>query len=142
MKIFLLAPLVFLAACASSEQYTDYALMASATEQQRLKTIQEISKQGQGGVVAAALLMQTNSQRIAPPESVGDKALKWASILVPGVVGLAQIQSNENLGVVRSNNNTAVAINTNETMAGIAEATIVDPVIVEQPDPVIVQPTE
>jgi hypothetical protein len=129
---------------------TDYQWSNSQAEQKRLETIAEIAKQGEGGVVAAALLMQEGGKyQTQAPKTNGDRVADVAKTVLGGsLIGLGQIaatvyaadvqkdiavtQSNNNKDVAinQSNNNATVTMQTNDTMANIAEATIVNPEIV------------
>lgn len=145
---------VFLTACASNNDVainSDYQWSQSHAEQKRLETIQEIAKQGEGGVVAAALLMQQNGQyKTPPPRTNGDRALDLAkTVLGDTLIGVGQIaatvyateiqkdiavnssNNNKDVAINNSDNNATVYMHTNDTMAGIAEVTIVNPEVVE-----------
>ena len=157
VKLLALVPLVLAAtACTTKrdvDMNTDYQWSKSEAEEARMKTIAEIAKQGDGGVVAAALLMQQGGTYNAqPPRSTGDRIVDVAKAALPAVgntlVGVGQIAATvyaadvqRDIAVAQSNNNTAVAINnsdndaavtmqTNDTMADIASATIVNPEVV------------
>ena len=138
---------VFLTACASNNDgaiNSDYQWSQSHAEQKRLETIQEIAKQGEGGVVAAALLMQQERGQYNPqaPKGSGDKLLETVTALAPAIgntlIGVGQIgatvyaaEVQKDIAINNSNNNAEVTMHTNDTMAGIAEVTIVDPSVVE-----------
>jgi len=146
MKSLLLIPVVLtLAACSSKNDVVmnyDYQVAVAETEKARMEAIKEIARQGDTGAVAAAMMMQgQGSKSHAAPRSNGDTALAWAGVIVPSVtqgVGIAvngavaayQNKNNTDVAINSSNNNAAVAIDTNGTMAGIAEATIVNPEVV------------
>lgn len=157
MKYLLLIPAFVLAACTTQrdvDMNTDYQWSKSEAEEARMKAIAEIAKQGDSGVVAAALLMQQSKEYNAQaPRTTGDRIVDVAKSTLPvlgnTLVGVGQIaatvyaaDAQKDVALTQSNNNTAVAINnsdnnatvtmqTNDTMAGIAEATVVDPVVVE-----------
>jgi hypothetical protein len=151
MKKLLLISTVLLAACstkndvAMNEAYQKYN---SSAEWKRMDTIAQIAAQGDGGVVAAALLMQggkASGPITAQPSSTGDKVLKTVAALSPTIIGLGQIaatvdgnRTNKEIAVVRSNNNKEVSINqsdnnvtvavdTNDTMSDLATVSIVKP---------------
>jgi hypothetical protein len=157
MKYLLVIPVaVLLAACSSKNDVamnTDYQWSKSHAEQKRLEAISEIAKQGESGVVAAALLMQQNGQyNAAPPRTGGDRAVDLAKTIMPALgntlIGVGQIgatvyaaevqkdiainnsNNNKEVAINSSNNDTTVATHTNDTMAGIAEVTIVNPEVV------------
>jgi hypothetical protein len=158
MKYLLVIPVAtLLAACSSKNDVamnTDYQWSKSHAEQKRLEAIAEIAKQGEGGVVAAALLMQQNGQyNAAPPRTGGDRAVDLAKTIMPALgntlVGVGQIaatvyaadiqkdiavnssNNNKDIAINNSDNNATVYMHTNDTMAGIAEVTIVNPEVVE-----------
>jgi len=145
-------------ACTSAEDVAmneSYQKFNSYAEQKRMDTIAEIAKQGEGGVVAAALLMKdalkAGSANEAPRTN-SDRVLEGVKTVVPAMgntlVGVGQIAATvyaaevqKDIAVTQSNNNKDVAINssdndatvtmqTNDTMADIAEVTIVDPQVV------------
>ena len=107
-----------------------------------MDAIKEIAKQGDTGAVAAAMMLQGQpSSKPAAPRSGGDKALAWAGVLVPsvtqgfgiavnGAVSAYQSKNGTDVAVNNSNNNAAVSMDTNDTMATIAETTIVAPEVV------------
>lgn len=152
MKHLLIIPVMALAACSSSNDVImnrDYQRSAAQTETARMQAIAEIARQGESGVVAAALLMQQeggNTRRA--PVSTGDRAAGLITALAPIIVGVGQIgatvyaaDANRDVALTQSNNNRDVAINqsdndatvmmhTNDTMADIAQVTIVDPQVV------------
>jgi len=146
MKYLLVIPVaVLLAACSSKNDVamnTDYQWSKSHAEQKRLEAISEIAKQGESGVVAAALLMQQNGQyNAAPPRTGGDRAVDLAKTIMPALgntlIGVGQIgatvyaaEVQKDIAINNSNNDTTVATHTNDTMAGIAEVTIVNPEVV------------
>jgi len=83
--------------------------------------------------VAAVIALQqgtqsNNSPRIEQPTSVGDTALKWASVLVPSLTQIYGIGKSTDLAITNSNNNKEIAINSNETMLGFGKL-IVDQIV-------------
>lgn len=152
-KLMLIVPVAFaLAACSTKNDRAmnaDYQRSVAQTETARMEAIAEIAKQGEGGVVAAALLMQKegNTAKQQAPRGTGDKLVDVVKVALPAVgntlVGVGQIaatvyatEAQKDIAVTQSNNNSSVAINqsdndaavtmqTNDTMSGIAEATIV-----------------
>lgn len=146
MKHLLLIPALALAACSTKNDVVmnyDYQLAVAETEKARMEAIKEIARQGDTGAVAAAMMMQNQGKTShAAPSSGGDTALAWASVIVPstvqaagiavnGLVSRTQSDNNKDVAIVNSNNNSAVAIHTNDTMADIAQVTVVDPAVVE-----------
>ena len=141
MKNLILIPALALAACSTKNDVnmnTDYQWSNANVQEERMKTIAEIAKQGEGGVVASALLMQQSGQYTTQtPRTNGDRFVDVAKAALPALVGVGQIaatvyaaEQQKDIAINSSNNNTAVAIDTNATMAGIAEVTIVDPEVV------------
>ena len=151
MKYLILIPAILLAACstkndvAMNEAYHKYN---SSAEWKRMDTIAAIAAQGDGGVVAAAMLMQGGNASGAittQPTSTGDKVLNTVAALSPTIIGLGQIaatvdgnRTNKEIAVVRSNNNkdisinqsdnnVTVAVDTNDTMSDLAAVSIVKP---------------
>jgi len=140
MNKLLILPVIALAACSTGNDVAmnkQYQSAVIAKEQARMDAIKEIAKQGEAGAVAAAMMMQSQGNTAhAAPNSGKDSALAWAGILVPSIVqatgiavnaDVAKTQSNNNttIATTNSNNNKDIAIDTNDTMATIAETTIV-----------------
>ena len=140
MKYLILITAILLAACstkndvAMNEAYHKYN---SSAEWKRMDTIAAIAAQGDGGVVAAAMLMQGGNASgaiTAQPSSTGDKVLNTVAALSPTIIGLGQIaatvdgnRTNKEIAVVQSDNSTKVAIDTNDTMSELATVSIVKP---------------
>tara|TARA_B100001063_G_C16473535_1_gene409037 strand:+ start:77 stop:559 length:483 start_codon:yes stop_codon:yes gene_type:complete len=140
MKYLILIPVILLAACSSkndvamNEAYQKYN---SQAEWKRMDTIAQIAAQPDGGVVAAALLMQGGNASgaiTAQPSSTGDKVLNTVAALSPTIIGLGQIaatvdgnRTNKEIAVVQSDNSTKVAIDSNDTMSELATVSIVKP---------------
>lgn len=147
MRYLLIVPVLFLAACSTKNDVamnTDYQWSLQHAQQKRMDTIAEIAKQGESGVVAAALLMQQERGQYNPqaPKGSGDKFLETVTALAPAIgntlIGVGQIgatvyaaEVQKDIAINNSNNNAEVTMHTNDTMAGIAEVTIVDPSVVE-----------
>ena len=147
VKLLALVPVVLAAgACTTKNDIdlnTDYQWSKSEAETARMQAIAEIAKQGEGGVVAAALLMQQGGTYDAqPPRTTSDRVVDVIKTALPALgstlVGVGQIGATvyaadvqKDIAMNNSNNNATVTMHTNDTMATIAEATIVDPVVVE-----------
>ena len=140
-------------ACTSPEDVAmndSYQKYNSYAEQKRMDTIAEIAKQGEGGVIAAALLMQDalkGNNTTQAPRTNADRVLDGVKTVVPAMsntlIGVGQIAATvyaadvqKDIAVTQSNNGKDVAINnsnndatvtmqTNDTLAGVAEVTIV-----------------
>jgi len=145
MKWLVLIPALALSACSTKNDVVmnyDYQLAVAETEKARMEAIKEIARQGDTGAVAAAMMMQNQGKTShSAPNSGGNTALAWASIIVPstvqaagiavnGLVARTQSNNNKDVAIVNSDNTTAVAVDTNSTMATIAEVTIVNPEVV------------
>jgi len=145
-------------ACTSPEDVAmndAYQKYNSYSEQRRMDTIAEIAKQGEGGVIAAALLMQDalkGNNTTQAPRTNADRVLDGVKTVVPAMsntlIGVGQIAATvyaadvqKDIAVTQSNNGKDVAINnsnndatvtmqTNDTMSDIATATIVNPQVV------------
>jgi hypothetical protein len=132
--------LIFLTGCASGnyQQYAqtqeNIAVARAQADIERYKTLQAIANSGDTTArVAAVIALQqgtqsNNSPRIEQPTSVGDTALKWASVLVPSLTQIYGIGKSTDLAITNSNNNKEIAINSNETMLGFGKL-IVDPIV-------------
>lgn len=145
---------LFTAACASEKDVAmnkDYTMTIASMERSRMDAIKEIAKQGEGGVVAAALLMQQETQSVNPPRTNGDRAVDLAkTVLGDTLIGVGQIaatvyaadiqkdiainssDNNKDIEINNSDNNLSIATHTNDTMSDIAEVTIVQPEVVEK----------
>ena len=147
MKHFILTLSLALSACSTANDVAmnrDYQNSIAQAEKARMEAIKEIAQQGETGAVAAAMMMQGQGSKVhAAPRTGGDNALAWAGVLVPSItqgVGIAvngavtayQSKNNTDVAIANSNNDADVAMDTNATMAGIAEATIVNPEVVTQ----------
>lgn len=138
--------LILLSGCATRD-YALYsqtqALIATSraeVEVARYKALQAIANSGDTTArVAAVIALQqgapqsNTSPKLEQPSSVGDTALKWASVVVPSLTQIYGIGKSTDLAIVNSNNNKDVAINTNQTMLGFGKL-IVDPIVGTQDD--------
>lgn len=143
------------AACTSPEDVAmndSYQKYNSYSEQKRMETIAEIAKQGEGGVIAAALLMQDalkGNNTTSAPRTNADRVLDGVKTVLPAtLIGVGQIaatvyaadvqkdiavtQSNngKDVAINNSNNDATVTMHTSDTMSDISTATIVNPEIV------------
>lgn len=134
-----LASVAALTGCATDRDYQAYAETQqriahtqaqahAAAETARYAVLAEIARNGDptSRVAAAMSLSLGTSVRpnlpaptIAPPESLGDKALRWAGVLLPSVTQLYGINANKQIATTQSNNQAAVAMNTNNTFAAM-----------------------
>jgi hypothetical protein len=132
MKLILTSVLLLaLTGCATN----DYKLYAETqqkiaqsqamVETARYAALSDIAKQGDttAKVVAVMSLQMgssnnnNNRSTINAPVTMGDKALQWASVLVPSLTQLYGINANRQLAITQSNNQAAVAQSTNATFA-------------------------
>ena len=146
MRYLLIIPTLFLAACSTKNDVKineHHQAAVIANEKARMEAIREIARQGEAGAVAAAMMMQQNDYSSQssnrPPRTNGDRALDLAkTVLGDTLIGVGQIAATvyaaeiqKDIAINNSNNNAEVTMHTNDTMAGIAEVTIVDPSVVE-----------
>ena len=126
------------AACSTKNDVVmnaDYQKSKSQAEQKRMEAIAEIAKQGEGGVVAAALLLQQNGRyQSEAPKTNGDRVVELAKVVAPSVVGLGHVATNvyssknsKEVALKQSDNNLALGVDSNEMVEKLAEVTIVNP---------------
>ena len=77
----------------------------------RVAAVISLNITGAGGGAAARQLP------VNPPQSLGDKALQWTSVLLPSLTQVYGINANRQIAITQSNNQAAVARSTNETFA-------------------------
>jgi hypothetical protein len=142
---------VLLVGCASGpSNYQLYAetqkAIAQAQSQAEIARYLALSEIAKGddptAKVAAVMSLQmgsqtTGRQQIAPPRSLSDTLLNWATILVPSAVQLYGINQNTQLGLRQSDNSTKLGLSTNQSFVDMAKE-INSPTIVTQPAPTIV----
>lgn len=136
---------IFLAALCSA------SLAGCATDMSRYYAVQEkaveadnnavmglaaAAAQGNQGAIMALALRQGQAGKIAPPQ---DKALQWASILVPGLTNIYGINRNAAISMKQIDAEVEMYTGTLDAVGGIAgkgiDAAAKDPLIVH---PVIV----
>lgn len=117
-----------LTGCATGQQYTAYsdAHKAQATAQvARYEALAKIAEMGDTTAKVAAVMSlqmgggQSQSQ-IAAPVSASDRALQWASVLVPGLTQAYMIGQNTKLGMRQSDNAATTSAATTAGFVGIA----------------------
>ena len=59
---------------------------------------------------------------VNPPQTFGDKALQWTSVLLPSVTQMYGISANRQVAITQGNNQAAVAQSTNNTFASMNAA--------------------
>lgn len=84
------AAALFLAGCATDmSKYYETQAKAIEADNNAVMALAAAAAQGNQGAIVALALRQGQAGKIAPPQ---DKALQWASILVPGLTNLYSIQ--------------------------------------------------
>lgn len=148
LRLMLLPWLIWLPGCATQD-YSIYsasqvrveiakyeadatqAKAKSASEIARYDAIAKIAAQGDSTVKAVAVMQLQQgaaqsvataapSTQIAAPAPMGDTALRWASVLVPGLTQMVGLRYQYLSNTVQSNNSRAVAESQNATYLGIA----------------------
>lgn len=119
---------VALSGCAS----TEYAAYIKAHEAQsiaqaaRYQALADIARTGDTTAkVAAVISLQAGGQGqqqsfIAPPKTIGEQALQWASLIVPTAAQVYAVKSQTSVALRQSDNSASIARSTNETFVGIA----------------------
>ena len=83
---------LFLAGCATDmSKYYEVQQKAIEADNNAVMALAAAAASGNQGAIVALALRQNSGAKIAPPQ---DKALQWASILVPGLTNLYSIQQN------------------------------------------------
>jgi len=132
-NIMIIAGCVFLAGCATNNDYQMYAetqqkiAQAQAmSETARYAALTEIAKTADPGARVAAVMSinfgaqggnSPRVQQIAAPRTFGETALQWTSVLLPSLTNIYGITANRQVAVTQSNNAAAVAKSTNDTFA-------------------------
>lgn len=107
-----------------SETQKAIAQANAVADTARYNALLEIAKNGDSAAKVAAVLSiqmgggggaQRSPQQVAPPESFGDTALKWTSVLLPSFAQLYTVQRNTAVAMRQSDNQAAIAISTNNT---------------------------
>ena len=133
MKYIAIILVLLLSACATND-YDKYAHAQEAiatsratAETARYDALARIAETGDpqskiAAVMAIAMGGQGNAQQVqqvAAPTPAGETALRWASVLIPGLTQVYGIQQNAKVAINSSNNAAAVAQSTNATFAGM-----------------------
>lgn len=143
-----IAPLVFLVGCASSsteyydavnrmnEQRTQIEIARANAESERIKALQSVVYAGDSSSQTAAVMAlafagtgnesANEGALVMPrqPESRGDIALKWASVLVPSLTNLYGINRNTAVRMEQIESNRELSIHNNETMLGFGRLAV------------------
>ena len=127
--------ILLLSGCATNDKYKMYAETQRAIadsearkETARYNALMEIAKQGDtASKVAAVMSIQFNGggatntkQQIAPPTDPGETALRWASVLVPGLAQFYTINQNSKVAITQSNNSTQLGMKQSDNQAAVA----------------------
>jgi hypothetical protein len=89
---FLIAAPLFLGACATDmSKYYETQAKAIEADNNAVMALAAAAAQGNQGAIVALALRQGSAGKIAPPQ---DKALQWASILLPTATNLYGINRN------------------------------------------------
>lgn len=113
-----------------AETQAKIAQANAVAETARYNALSEIAKTGDSAAKVAAVLSiqmnngtsQRNNIQMMPPESFGDKALKWTSVLLPNFVQFYTINRNSSVAMRQSDNQAAIAISTNKAFTDISSA--------------------
>jgi len=134
MKRILICVLpVFLVACATDmSRYYDVQAKAVEADNNAVMGLAAAAATGNQGAIMALALRQGSAGKIAPPQ---DKALVWASILVPSLTNIYGINRNTSVQLANINADTEKYGLTIGAIRGVSETAI-------NKEPVIVGPSE
>jgi hypothetical protein len=126
MKRLLICVLpVFLGACATDmSRYYDVQQKAVEADNAAVMGLAAAAATGNQGAIMALALRQGSAGKIAPPQ---DKALVWASILVPSLTNLYGINRNTSVQLANINAETQQYGATMGTIQGIATGAFNNP---------------
>lgn len=120
----------FVTGCASTnyQLYAEAQVMIAEAQSKadiaKYNALAEIARTGDAAAKVAAVMSlnqsnpSTNSTIMRQPETAGDVALKWTSVLLPSVTQIYGITKSHDLAVTQSNNSRDISMNTNGTMLG------------------------
>lgn len=133
MKAIIIALAVFLTGCATDmSKYYEVQGKAIEADNNAVMAIATAAATGNQGAIMALALRKSAAGSIAVPQ---DKAMQWASILVPGLTNLYGINRNTTVQLSNIDAETSRYGMTMGTLGGIATQGI-------QKQPVIVGPSE
>jgi len=134
MKRLLICVLpVFLGACATDmSKYYEVQSKAVEADNNAVMGLAAAAATGNQGAIMALALRQGSAGKIAPPQ---DKALVWASILVPSLTNIYGINRNTSVQLANINADTEKYGLTIGAIRGVSETAI-------NKEPVIVGPSE
>jgi len=136
LMVPILAVLAFLAGCAT-DMSRYYAVQEKALEADKaaVMALAAAAASGNQGAIVALALRQGQSGKIAPPQ---DKALQWASVLVPAVTNIYGINRNTAISLKRIDAEVQNYGVTLDALSGVASQGIES----AGQDPIIVGPSE
>ena len=120
MKSLLIAAFALLmTGCSTTDMSRYYAVQEKALDADKaaVMALAAAAASGNQGAIVALALRQGQSGKIAPPQ---DKALQWASVLVPAVTNIYGINRNTRISLANINAETERFDATMGTLEGIA----------------------
>lgn len=115
---FLIAATLFLGACATDmSRYYDVQAKAIEADNNAVMALAAAAASGNQGAIVALALRQNSGAKIVPPQ---DKALQWASILVPGLTNIYGINRNAAISMKRLDAEVEMYTTTMGTISGIS----------------------
>jgi len=130
--IILLAALALTACATDMGRYYDVQAKAVEADNNAVMGLAAAAATGNQGAIMALALRQGSAGKIAPPQ---DKALVWASILVPSLTNIYGINRNTSVQLANINADTEKYGLTIGAIRGVSETAI-------NKEPVIVGPSE
>jgi uncharacterized lipoprotein YajG len=126
---------LFLAGCAT-DMSRYYAVQEKAVEADNnaVMALAAAAASGNQGAIVALALRQNSGAKIAPPQ---DKALQWASILVPGLTNIYGINRNAAISMKQIDAEVQMYTGTLDAVGSIAGQGI----DAAAKDPLVIQPT-
>jgi hypothetical protein len=134
-RILAIALAVFLTGCATNmDKYYEVQAKAIEADNNAVMALATAAAAGNQGAIVALAMRQGASGKIAPPQ---DKALQWASVIVPAVTNIYGINRNTAVSLANINAEAAQYSATLSTLGSVAgqgiEAAAKPPVIVGTP---------
>lgn len=125
-RLFIILAALFLTACASADMTGYYQTQQKAIEADNnaVMALATAAAQGNQGAIMALALRQSAAGKIAVPQ---DKALAWASVLVPGLTNLYAINRNTSVQMQQIEAETQQYTTTMGTLQGIATGAFNNP---------------
>lgn len=133
LTVFAAVAALFLAGCATDmSKYYEVQAKAIEADNNAVMGLAAAAAQGNQGAIMALALRQGQAGKIAPPQ---DKALQWASILVPGLTNLYSIQQGTRVNLANIEATTeryGLTMGAFGTLAGQGiEAAAKDPLVIQ-----------